>query len=105
MHGARAGRGGDTAVTAVLGAILMLALLMTLVPGAILLRGALSDEMQAQREAAERAAWCARHPDVGPPACDPRPPPMIGYECREVGPDVWVCAPPGTEVPAAPAPP
>ena len=86
----RPGARSDDAVSAVLGAILMLALMMTLVPGAIMLRAAVSEEMDAQREAAERAAWCARRVDIGPPACPERGP-MPGYSCTEVDMDVWVC--------------
>lgn len=81
----------DHGVSAVLGAFLMLALMATMLPGVILLRAAVSDEMAAQREAAERAAWCARHPDIGPPDCAARGP-MPGYACEEVELEVWVCS-------------
>lgn len=81
----------DDGVSAVLGAFLMLALLATMLPGVILLRAAVSDEMAAQREAAERAAWCARNPDIGPPGCAARGP-MPGYACDEVELEVWVCS-------------
>ena len=80
----------EDAVSSVLGAVLMLAVLMTLVPGMILLRGAISDEMDAQREAAERAAWCARNPAIGPPTCDDDGP-MPGYACTEVQAGAWLC--------------
>lgn len=81
----------DDGVSAVLGAFLMLALLATMLPGVMLLRAAVSDEMAAQREAAELAAWCARHPDIGPPDCPMRGP-MPGYRCEEVELEVWVCS-------------
>lgn len=80
---------------------MMLAILMTLVPGMILLRGAIADEMDAQRAAAEQAAWCARNPAVGPPTCDERGP-LPGYDCREVELNTWVCTP--TMSPVAPTP-
>ena len=80
----------DDAVSSVLGAVMMLAVLMTLVPGMILLREAVSAEMDAQREAAERAAWCARNPAIGPPTCD-EDGPMPGYACTEVEGDAWLC--------------
>lgn len=83
-------RGHDGGVSTVLGALLMLAVMMTLVPGMILLRSAISDEMDAQREGAERAAWCARNPSVGPPAC-PSSGPLPGYECKEIEADAWLC--------------
>ena len=86
----------DEGVTAVLGTVLMLAVLATLIPGAMLLRAAISEEMDAQRAAAERAAWCARHPGVGPPTCELREPPMVGYDCAEVEADVWLCARPAS---------
>lgn len=89
----REGRGADErGVSAVLGSLLMLAVMMTLVPGMILLRGAIADEMAAQREAAQRAAWCARNPSIGPPTCEAQGP-LIGYECEEVGADAWLCTP------------
>ncbi|HET6405846.1 MAG TPA: hypothetical protein VFH78_14480 [Candidatus Thermoplasmatota archaeon] len=95
-------RDRDRGVSAVLGAILMLAVLMTLVPGMLLLRDAVADEMSAQREAAERAAFCARNPSVGPPACD-NAGPMPGYDCRAVdGIDAWLCTPPGIAAPTVP---
>lgn len=81
----------DDGVSAVLGTFLMLALMATMLPGVILLRAAVSDEMAAQREAAELAAWCARHPGIGPPDCPMRGP-MPGYSCEEVELDVWVCS-------------
>lgn len=80
----------DAGVSAVLGGIMMIALMMTLIPGAVLMRGAISDEMEAQRMAAERAAWCARHPTVGPPTCEPIAP-MPGYDCEETARGVWLC--------------
>lgn len=86
----RATTAGDQGVTAVLGAILMLALMMTLIPGALMLRAAVSEEMEAHRAAAEQAAWCARRPEIGPPDCPDRGP-MPGYLCREVELEVWVC--------------
>jgi hypothetical protein len=94
----------ESGVSAVLGCILMLALMMSLVPGALLLRQAMSDEMAAQREAAERAAFCARHPgskvadcrDIGP---------MPGYRCEETATDVFLCMPAEDVVPTAPPPP
>lgn len=70
----------------------MLALMMTLVPGAVLLRQAMSDEMDAQREAAERAAFCARHPHAKTMGCD-RMGPMPGYACEQAATDVFVCVP------------
>lgn len=82
----------DDAVSSVLGAILMLALMMTLVPGAIILREAVSAEMDAQREAAERAAFCARNPLVGPPMCEPFSA-VPGYACVEVEGGAWLCTP------------
>lgn len=80
----------DEGVSAVLGALLMLAILMTLVPGLILMRDAIADEMEAQREAAERAAWCARNPSIGPPTCEDAGP-LPGYDCREVELHTWLC--------------
>lgn len=80
----------DDGVTPVLGTIMMLALMATLVPGALLMRAAMAEEMEAHRSAAEHAAWCARHPEVGPPDCDARGP-MPGYSCEEVEVGLWVC--------------
>lgn len=85
----------DDGATAVLGALLMMALMMSLVPSAMMLRTAIADEMQAQREAAERAAWCARHPEIKPPTC-PDTGPLPGYECELVAADAWVCGAPET---------
>lgn len=93
----------EEGVTAVLGTVLMLALLLTLLPGAIMMRAAVSEEMDAQREAAELAAYCARNPDVGPPVCDQRGP-LPGYQCAQTELDVWVCTRPApTPVVIAPA--
>lgn len=89
-RGRAAGR--DGAVSAVLGGVLMLALMMTLVPGAVLLRQAMSDEMDAQREAAERAAFCARHPGSKAMGCD-KAGPLPGYACEQAATDVFVCVP------------
>lgn len=80
----------DNAVTAVLGGVLMIALMMMMVPSALMLRAALVDEMDAQREAASRAAWCARNPTHGPPTC-PEAGPMPGYDCEPVDEAAWVC--------------
>lgn len=89
----------DDGVSAVLGSILMLSLTVMMVPSAVLLKQAVVDEMDAHREAAERAAWCARHPERGPPDC-PDAAPMPGYACEPLARDRWVCAPPGpTTVP------
>jgi hypothetical protein len=82
----------DDAVSSVLGSVLMLSILAMLLPGALLLKGAIGDEMSAQREAAEHAAYCARHPEVHAPACPPSGP-MEGYDCREVEADTWLCSP------------
>lgn len=82
----------DEGATAVLGALLMMALMMSLVPSAMMLRTAIADEMQAQRDAAERAAWCARHPEVKPPTCPERGP-LPGYECEPLAADAWICGP------------
>lgn len=82
----------DEGVSAVLGAILMLALMMSLVPGAMLLRQAMSDEMAAQREAAERAAFCARHPASRVVDCREFGP-LPGYRCEETATDVFLCTP------------
>lgn len=93
----------DAGISTVLGTMLMLALMLTLVPGAMLMRAAVSDEMQAQREAAERAAYCARHERVGPPTCKEATP-MRGYDCVETEGGVWVCRPQGVTIPS-PTPP
>lgn len=82
----------EDGVAAVLGAVLMLALMMTMVPGAMLLRTAVVDEMAAHREAAERAAFCARNPEVAPPAC-PEQGPLPGYSCDPVAGGTWLCRP------------
>ena len=74
----------------------MIALMLTLVPGAVLLRQAMSDEMQAQREAAERAAFCARHPNSKAVDCKYSGP-IPGYRCEETATDVFVCVPDGIE--------
>lgn len=89
----------DLGVSSVLGAIMMMGLLATLIPGAVLLRAAISDEMRTQRELAEQAAWCARHPTVGLPDC-PANDPMPGYDCTEVELDTWLC----TMTPVTPTP-
>lgn len=70
----------------------MLALMMTLVPGAVLLKQAVDDQMAAQREAAERAAFCARHPSSKAMGCN-RMGPLPGYACEEAATDVFVCVP------------
>ena len=92
----------DDGVSSVLGALLMLAVTMTLVPGVLMLRAAWADEMEAQKEAAERAAYCARNPAVGPPTCEARTI-MDGYDCHEVGGGTWLCAPKNST--ALPTPP
>lgn len=93
MTGARTWtRRRDEGVSAVLGGILMIALMMTLVPGAVMLRQAMSDEMAAQREAAERAAFCARHPGSKAMGC-PSVGPLPGYRCEAAATDVFVCVP------------
>ncbi|HUR69198.1 MAG TPA: hypothetical protein VM370_08125 [Candidatus Thermoplasmatota archaeon] len=91
----------DRAVSSVLGTMLMLAIMATLIPITMMTRQAVSDELQAQREAAERAAFCARNPLVGPPTCVAHGP-LPGYTCTTTGADVWVCAPPGA--PQGPSP-
>jgi len=83
----------ESAVTSVLGTILMLSLLAMMLPGALMLKASVEDEMAAQRDAAEHAAYCARNPGIGPPAC-PAPGPMPGYACTQVASTrSWVCAP------------
>lgn len=81
----------DAGVSAVLGAVLMMSLTVMMVPSAILLKNALVEEMDAHREAAERAAYCARHPEVGKPTCLDRAP-LAGYRCEPVG-RAFVCHP------------
>ena len=103
MGSARSRRMGDGGVTAVLGAILMLALMMTLVPGALLLRQAIGEEMAAQREAAELAAFCARHPNARNAGCEAYGP-LPGYRCEETASDVFLCVPSSAPVPTLPAP-
>lgn len=93
----------DVAVSSVLGAVLVLALMLTLVPGAVMMRAAVSDEMEAQREAAELAAFCARNPAIGPPTCDARGP-LPGYACQETQVDVWVCTRPSVPTVSPPVP-
>ena len=93
----------DAGVSAVLGAILMLALMMTLVPGALLLRQAMSEEMAAQREAAELAAFCARHPQAKNAGCEAFGP-LPGYRCEETATDVFLCMPADAPVPTVAAP-
>ena len=80
----------DEGATAVLGAVLMLSLMLMMVPSAVMLKSAISEEMDAQREAAERAAWCARHPEIGPPACVERGP-LPGYRCEALAGGAWLC--------------
>lgn len=91
-------------MSSVLGTLLMMAVMLTLLPGALMLRAAWEDEMTAQREASERAAYCARHPDVGRPACVPREP-MAGYDCRSVEAGAWLCTPQNGTIPSVPTPP
>lgn len=74
-----------------LGSVLMLSVMAMLIPGALMMKAAIGAEMDAQREAAEKAAFCARHPEIKPPQCDARGP-LPGYQCREVDVDAWVCA-------------
>ena len=88
----------DDGATAVMGAVLMLSLMMMMVPSAVMLKSALTDEMNAHREAAERAAWCARHPETGPPTCVLRGP-LPGYRCDTIGGDAWLCRPEGVDLP------
>lgn len=68
--------------SAVLGTVLMLGMMMSLVPGMIMLKNSVADQMSAQRELAERAAYCARNPNVGPPTCFYEKS-IPGYECSE----------------------
>lgn len=90
----------DSGVTAILGTMLMLAMMAVLMVPAMNLVNANKDYMAAQAEAAERAAFCARNPDIGPPTC-PETSPMPGYECTYAKP-AWVCIHPDQkpEVPA-----
>lgn len=50
------------------------------------------DAMQAEREAAERAAWCARNPGADA-ECPEKWQPMNpnNYSCREDFNSVWTC--------------
>ncbi|HWG91761.1 MAG TPA: hypothetical protein VNZ52_13005 [Candidatus Thermoplasmatota archaeon] len=57
------------AVSAVFGTFLMLMLTITMVPVVVQLFTAQRDAMNAEREAAEHAAYCARNPD--------------GYRCED----------------------
>jgi hypothetical protein len=91
----------DGGVSSVLGTLLMLALMMTLIPGVLMLRAAWSSEMEAQREAAETAAYCARNPAVGPPTCAERTV-LQGYACHEVGGGTFLCAPKNATAPPTP---
>lgn len=93
----------EEGVSSVLGTLLMMGLMMTLLPGAIMMKSAWDDEMAAQREASERAAYCARHADVGPPTCDAREP-MVGYDCRAVEAGAWLCTARNGTTPTPPTP-
>ena len=84
----------DRGVTAVLGAILMLAIMMPLIIVALIWAGAeedafaaKTDEAMAYADASRKAAWCARHPNVGPPEC---PEELPGWVCQSVR-DALVC--------------
>lgn len=79
-------RRDDSAVSAVLGTLLMLALMVSMLPAMLALSDetralaeAQMDATRAERERAERAAYCARNPDVGAPYCDAAP--LPGYSC------------------------
>ena len=98
---------GDDAVSAVLGALLMLALMMSMLPAMITLSNenkalaeARADETRAERERAELAAWCARNPDVGEPTCQDAYP-MRGYSCHPAPPGGFLCLRATTEPPRA----
>lgn len=80
----------DDGVTAVLGTMMMLAMMAVL---AVPVMGLVNDNkalLEAERIATQKAAWCVRNPDVGPPEC-PSYGPMPGYDCRYVKPGTWVC--------------
>jgi len=51
-------------VSAVLGSVLMIGVSAAMVPSMIQTMGAYQDALQAQREASEHWAYCARHPFV-----------------------------------------
>lgn len=83
--------------------MLMLAMMAVLMVPAMQMVAANKDYMAAEAEAAQRAAWCARNPDVGSPTC-PDHSPMPGYDCVYAKP-AWVCTPPGlknTTIPEVP---
>lgn len=52
--------------SAVLGTMLMLGLMASMIPGAIIMVNSWNDAISASTEAAQLAAWCARHPEAGP---------------------------------------
>ena len=88
----------DDGVSAVLGSMLMLALMMSMLPAAIQLSNenkalaeARADETRAEREAAETAAWCTRHPTYTGTECDhlERLPP--GYKCTMIANMPYSC--------------
>jgi hypothetical protein len=88
----------ERGASAVVGSVLMLALTVGLAASAVPMFHAFGDEMDAQRVAAEQAAWCARHPSATNGSCSiygngAAPP---GYACSGPnGAGVVVCAPQG----------
>lgn len=86
----------DEAVTPILGTLLMLALMMTLVPGAIMLKNEWSkvqnaqyEAMQTEREAWEKEAFCNRNPSMGSPDC-PQNDFLSRWNCQEMA-NLLVC--------------
>jgi hypothetical protein len=89
----------DSAATAVLGTMLMMGLMMSLIPGVLLMVGegrqlaeAQTDAARAERERAEFAAWCARNPQTENPNCPSQNLPP-GHECKRLPDDAYLCTP------------
>lgn len=74
----------DQAASNMVAMLLGLGIVVTLVGPMWMLTDSIMDAMNAQRQAADKASWCARHPD--------RPWPGEG-ECPDPGPRGWECEP------------
>lgn len=86
----------DAATSPVVGVLLMLPVAVTLALSLMLYLDAYSANVDAKRRAAEKAAWCSRHPDrtwPGEGSCPSLGP--RGYDCANARafPEVLKCVP------------
>lgn len=72
----------DRGTSNVIGLLMAMGIVVSLMGPVYMLAGSIMDTTQAQREAAEKAAWCSRNPDQEWPG---------EGECPTLGPRAWTC--------------